>query len=88
MRHWRASFSTCYALFSPQVSIDGRQVVAGAADGAVYVWDLEAAACGKEAAPVVLRHHAKACIAAGFSLDGGVLLSADLGGSVAFWRAE
>eukprot|EP00955_Chlamydomonas_euryale_P056943 356613-Chlamydomonas_euryale.AAC.2 len=52
----------------------------GAADGALYVWDI----CGG-GPPTVLRHHRDAVVAATFSCDVSVLVTADKGGHVALW---
>ncbi|PNW83439.1 hypothetical protein CHLRE_05g243455v5 [Chlamydomonas reinhardtii] len=80
------------------VSPDGRLLAAGAADGAVWVWDLRAAAAGGGGgggAPKQLRGgpgglcaHREAAVAAAFSSDLCALVTADKAGGLAFWAME
>ncbi|KAG2495946.1 hypothetical protein HYH03_005876 [Edaphochlamys debaryana] len=73
------------------VSPDGRLLAAGAADGSVWVWDLEAA----NAEPKQLRGssgsgpaHKDSVVAAAFSSDLSALVTADKAGGLAIWPME
>ncbi|KAG2445013.1 hypothetical protein HYH02_008882 [Chlamydomonas schloesseri] len=80
------------------VSPDGRLLAAGAADGSVWVWDLQAAAAaggGRGSEPKQLRGgpgglcaHREAAVAAAFSSDMCALVTGDKAGGLAFWAME
>eukprot|EP00882_Tetradesmus_deserticola_P009279 GHRQ01009790.1.p1 GENE.GHRQ01009790.1~~GHRQ01009790.1.p1 ORF type:complete len:247 (+),score=100.18 GHRQ01009790.1:873-1613(+) len=70
-----------------EMSADARFVAAGAADGQVFVWDLQAAP-GSAAAVRQLKHHKEAAVAAGWSSDCCQLVTADKAGGIAFWTCQ
>lgn len=80
-----------------ELSADGRWVAAGGIDGAVYVWDLHAGAAGGSSGGGggggvvrvdVLKHHKEPVVAAGWSSDCAMLVTADKAGGVAFWQCQ
>ncbi|MEW5307409.1 MAG: hypothetical protein WDW36_009810 [Sanguina aurantia] len=78
---------------------DGRFLAAGAADGGLFVWEVNAGAGGGDSlrpggppggggggGALLLQLHKEAAVVAGWSADGGVLMSGDKAGVLAFWR--
>ena len=70
------------------LSPDSRWLLAGGADGAVFVWDVDAAAAGRADAVRILKHHKEAVVACGWAHSGAGFVTADKAGVVAFWMCR
>uniref|UniRef100_A0A7S2QUN2 Autophagy-related protein 16 domain-containing protein n=1 Tax=Chlamydomonas chlamydogama TaxID=225041 RepID=A0A7S2QUN2_9CHLO len=78
-----------------EMSVDGRFLGVGSAEGGVYVWDLNAPSSKAATNPAtglatvststVLRHHKEAVVAVSWNNDVSSLVTADKAGVVAFW---
>jgi WD40 repeat protein len=83
-----------------EMSMDGRYIAAGSADGSVVVWDVlgqpkrssdgggtpTAAGSSSPAGVTVLRYHKDAVVACAWSSDCSTLVTGDKAGQMAFWQ--